>query len=130
MNTTGNLFSLDVYPKKGIEQRETVGAQVGLAITRSVSMGCSTPPGVWCNDNGEGIAVIVLSGEAGVLVKGEKTPRILAGGDYLMVPGSKNYRIEWTHPSEPTVLLAIRKNGWTDHMRTRPDNEIQDIDIV
>jgi cupin 2 domain-containing protein len=130
MSKAGNLFSLDVEPEKGVEQRETVGAQVGLSITRSVSVACSTPPGAWCNDGGQGMAVLVLSGEAGVLIKGEKTPRILACGDYLMVQGTKRYRIDWTHPSEPTVWLAIRKAAGAEESVVASNGEPRDTDIA
>lgn len=110
MNMIGNLFELDFDPQSGAEQRATVGSQVGLSITRAVSVGYTTPPGIWYGGCDEGVMVMILSGEAGVLVTGEHMPHILADGDYLLVPGHKGYRIEWTHPSSPTVWLAVQRS--------------------
>ena len=130
MNVTGNLFSLDVVQEKGVEQRETVGLQVGLSITRSVSTGCATPPGIWCSENGGGIVVVVLGGEVGLLIKGEVTPRILAGGDYLIIDDQSSYRIEWTHPSELTVWLVIQKLEWNNNVYLFSTGEQQSIDML
>jgi len=110
MNMIGNLFKLDFEPQTGAEQRATVGSQVGLAITRAVSVGYATPPGTWYEGCKDGVMVMILSGEAGVLVTGEHMPHILVDGDYLLVPGHKGYRIEWTHPSNPTVWLAVQRS--------------------
>jgi len=93
-------------------------------------MGCATPPGIWCNENSGGIVVIVLGGEVGLLIKGEVTPRILAGGDYLITENLSNYRIEWTHPSELTVWLVIQKLEWNNNVYLFSDSEQPSIDML
>jgi len=58
--------------------------------------------------------VMVLSGEAGILVRGECAPHILTAGEYLEVSATKGYRVEWTHPSTPTVWLTIGRHPFIE----------------
>ena len=42
----------------------------------------------------------------GPLIEGEAAPRILAPGDYVLIPPHVRHRVEWTDADEPTVWLA------------------------
>jgi len=107
MKPIGNLFELDQEPQKGQQQMVSAGHHAGIVVTRTVSIDYTTPPGVWfyCGDGG--VMVMVLGGEAGILVRGECAPHILTTGEYLEVSATNGYRIEWTHPSTPTVWLTM-----------------------
>lgn len=72
------------------------------------------PPGTWHFGGDAGVMLVILSGEAGVLIAGENMPHIMADGDYLLVRGHKAYRIEWTHPSRPTVWLTVQRSVGLD----------------
>jgi cupin 2 domain-containing protein len=50
--------------------------------------------------------VVVLRGAARVQLEGEE-PVELAPGDFLTIPPHHRHRVEWTHPEEPTVWLAL-----------------------
>jgi len=107
MKPIGNLFELDQEPRKGQPQMVSAGHHAGILVTRTVSIDYSTPHGIWLYCGDGGVMVMVLSGEAGILVRGECAPHILTTGEYLEVPATKGYRVEWTHPSTPTVWLTM-----------------------
>ena len=50
---------------------------------------------------------MLLTGGAGLRFDGETKVRELKPGDYLHIPAHVRHRVEWTHPSEPTVWLAV-----------------------
>lgn len=78
----------------------------GVRIERIVSRGQATATGEWY-DQGWDEWVLLLSGSAGVLIDGEKTPRTLQAGDYLLLPAGCRHRVEWTEQTGDTVWLAI-----------------------
>ena len=49
----------------------------------------------------------LLSGGAGLRFEDEAEPRVLAPGDYLLIPAHRRHRVEWTDPETPTVWLAL-----------------------
>ncbi len=114
MNLAGNLFEVLIESRSGPEQHATMGSQIGLNVIRGVSMGHTMPPGTWHVGGDAGVMLVILSGEAGVLVDGENMPRIMVDGDYLLVCGRKAYRIEWTHPSRPTVWMIVQRSVGID----------------
>jgi len=114
MKPTGNLFELEQDPQKGCPQMVTAGHHAGIVVTRMVSIDYSTPHGVWLYCGEGGVMVMVLSGEAGILVRGECAPHILTAGEYLEVSATKGYRVEWTHPSTPTVWLTIGRHPFIE----------------
>jgi cupin 2 domain-containing protein len=50
---------------------------------------------------------VLLTGGAGLRFDRETDVRELRPGDYLHIPAHARHRVEWTHPSEPTVWLAV-----------------------
>jgi cupin 2 domain-containing protein len=77
-----------------------------VRIERIVSTGQASPPGFWYDQN-ESEWVVLLTGGAGLRFDSEATVRELKPGDYLYIPAHARHRVEWTHPSEPTVWLAV-----------------------
>jgi cupin 2 domain-containing protein len=77
-----------------------------VRIERIVSTGQASPPGFWY-DQDESEWLVLLTGGAGLRFETETEMRELKPGDYLHIPAHARHRVEWTHPSEPTVWLAV-----------------------
>jgi cupin 2 domain-containing protein len=100
-----NLF--DDLPR-GADQ-ETLAdllTRPGLRIERIVSTGQASPPGFWY-DQARGEWVAVLAGEARLRFEDEPAARTLRAGDFVDVAAHRRHRVEWTHPAEPTIWLAV-----------------------
>jgi cupin 2 domain-containing protein len=94
---------------KTAEQFHDLLKRPGLRIERIVSNGQSSPPGFWY-DQPHGEWVLVLRGEARLAFDGDAEPVILKSGEFIDIAPHRRHRVEWTHPSEPTVWLAIHYN--------------------
>lgn len=90
----------------GTEQLETLLDRAGLHILRIVSDGQASPPGEWF-DQDDDEWVVVLVGEAGLLIEGEAETRTLGPGAYAFLPAHCRHRVAWTDADGPTVWLAI-----------------------
>jgi cupin 2 domain-containing protein len=102
---SGNLFAR--LPRTGTD--EDIAALLttpNVRIERIVSTGQASPPGFWW-DQEWAEWVVLLTGGAGLRFEGETELRELKPGDYLHIPPHARHRVEWTHPSEPTVWLAV-----------------------
>lgn len=77
-----------------------------VRIERIVSQGQATPPGQWY-DQAEHEWVLLLSGSAGLRFEGEERVHILSPGDWLDIPAHRRHRVEWTHPVQQTLWLAV-----------------------
>lgn len=84
---------------------ENLLALPGCRIERIVSLGQTTPPNEWWVQDWDEW-VLVLAGHAGLTLEGHET-QPLAAGDYLCIPAGTRHRVEWTHPTVPTVWLAV-----------------------
>jgi cupin 2 domain-containing protein len=101
----GNLFA--PLPRAGTD--EDIAALLttpNVRIERIVSTGQASPPGFWW-DQEWAEWVVLLTGSAGLRFESEAEARELKPGDYLHIPAHARHRVEWTHPSEPTVWLAV-----------------------
>jgi cupin 2 domain-containing protein len=102
---SGSLFA--EVPALIDSEESTVLAELsGARIERIVSTGQASPPGFWY-DQAWTEWVVVLTGSAGLLIEGEGAPRILALGDYVLIPPHVRHRVEWTDADQPTVWLAV-----------------------
>ena len=102
---SGNLFS--ELPKSLPEELVTILVKQGnLRMERIVSTGHNSPPGFWY-DQADHEWVMVLQGEAKVMMEGEEYPHHLLAGDFLWIEAHRRHRVEWTTLSEPTVWLAV-----------------------
>jgi cupin 2 domain-containing protein len=77
-----------------------------VRIERIVSTGHASPKGFWY-DQQEAEWVVVLKGEAKLLLQGDAQPIHLKPGDHVTIPAHRRHRVEWTTPNEPTVWLAV-----------------------
>ena len=109
MTRGGNIFA-EVRPNGADEEITLLAARPGASVERIVSTGQASPPGFWC-DQGWTEWVMVLAGEAGVLVEGEAAPRTLRPGDWLELPAHVRHRVDWTLADPPTVWLAVHWKG-------------------
>jgi len=77
-----------------------------LKIERIVSKGQSDAKDKWYEQETDEW-VILLQGEA-VLEFSEPTElKKLKAGDYLYIPAYKKHRVDWTHPKQESIWLAI-----------------------
>lgn len=85
---------------------QTLLEQDGVRIERIVSLGHSSPPGFWY-DQDEGEWILLLSGAARLrLVDPEETVELMTGDAFDIAP-HRHHRVEWTAPDETTVWLAV-----------------------
>jgi cupin 2 domain-containing protein len=85
---------------------EQVSGNKKVKIERIVSRGHCSDADLWY-DQQQNEWVILLKGEAGLEIKGEKDEIILKPGDYLLIPAHKEHRVAWTSKDEDTVWLAV-----------------------
>lgn len=103
--TKGNIYEhlpLATYQ----EQFEDIHKSQGVRIERIVSMGQATPEDEWYDQDWDEW-VMLLKGQAGILIYGEEKIRVLSPGDYIFLPARIKHRVEWTSVNEPCVWLAI-----------------------
>lgn len=104
MIRAGNLFAdAEAAPR---ERFDELLSQPGVRIERIVSTGQSTPESEWL-EQGWAEWVLLLSGGAGLQIEGETDTRVLAPGDWLLLPAGLRHRVEWTQAAPPTVWLAV-----------------------
>ena len=101
----GNLLA-DVPTTLAAEELRELLATPALRIERIVSTGQASPPGFWY-DQDWAEWVLVLAGQAGLLIEGEAAPRVLGPGSYVHLPAHCRHRVEWTSAEMPTVWLAV-----------------------
>lgn len=104
--TLANLFS--DLPRSTVENEQfcELLKHPGLTVERIVSTGQCSPPGFWYDQPG-GEWVVVLQGEAVLRFADRDTPLTLRPGDFVDIAPHRRHRVEWTHPTEVTVWLAL-----------------------
>jgi cupin 2 domain-containing protein len=85
---------------------ETVLARPAVRIERIVSLGQTSPPGFWY-DQEEGEWIVLLSGAAQLRFEDESHARQLTPGDCLDIAAHRRHRVDWTDPTAPTTWLAV-----------------------
>ncbi len=102
---SGNLFAgiPDEIPD---EVFESLLEKDGVRIERILSKRHTAPAEGWF-DQDEDEWVVVLAGQARLLLETESTPRQLGPGDYVMIPAHRRHRVTYTDPDAVTVWLAI-----------------------
>ncbi|UOM33498.1 cupin domain-containing protein [Acuticoccus sp. I52.16.1] len=103
--TGGNIFAA-LPGAAAAEDFATLAARPGVRVERIVSHGHTTPAGTWY-DQAWDEWVLVLEGEAAVLVEGEASPRSMRRGDHLFLPRHVRHRVVRTAPDRATVWLAV-----------------------
>jgi len=105
MALTGNLLAA-LPDAKETELFETLSALDGVRIERIVSKGQTTPAGEWY-DQAWHEWVLLVEGEALLLLDDEQEPHRLLPGQWLLLPAGCRHRVEWTVPDRNTVWLAL-----------------------
>ena len=100
-----NLFT-HLPPDDGAEHFDILHSTPGVKIERIVSRGQSTPPGEWY-DQPHDEWVVLLTGEAGLLIEGHDTIT-MRQGDYVFLPAHCRHRVEWTAPQCESIWLAVQ----------------------
>jgi len=108
MLSAGNLLS-SLPLSAPAEVFEPLLAADGLRLERIISTGHVTPPGEWLAQNWDEW-VVLLTGEAKLLIEGEVDPRGLRPDDWINIPAGVRHRVEWTSKDPPTVWLALHYN--------------------
>lgn len=102
----GNLFA-DIPTALPEELFEAIPiAAAGLRLERIVSRDHATPEGQWY-DQELAEWVLLIKGMAGLRFEHEPAIHILRPGDWLEIPAHCRHRVEWTHPQQDTVWLAL-----------------------
>lgn len=100
-----NIFQQNLEPSIK-EVIEILLEKASFKLERIISTGQSTPPGEWY-DQETNEWVILLSGSAGLLFKGENEPILMRPGDFVHIPAHKLHRVEWTDAKNRTLWLAL-----------------------
>jgi cupin 2 domain-containing protein len=96
----------DLPDARAAEITEALAASPGLRIERIVSLGQTSPPGFWY-DQDEAEWVVLLAGSARLRFADEAEPRHLGPGDWVEIAAHRRHRVDWTDPDQPTVWLAV-----------------------
>jgi cupin 2 domain-containing protein len=75
-----------------------------IRVERIISNCCPSPNNFWYDQETDEW-VMILEGEAGLSVDGEKNIVELHTGESIFLPAHKKHRVEWT--SERTVWLTV-----------------------
>ena len=105
MTNPGNIFTA-IPATLPDELIEPLFDNNGVRVERIVSQGHVSPQGFWYDQETDEW-VIVLDGEARLLIEGATEPHHLKKGDYIHIPARVRHRVTWTAPHQPTVWLAI-----------------------
>lgn len=103
--SAGNLFA-QVATDRSAEQFDRLLLRSSTRIERIVSSGQASPPGFWY-DQDDGEWVVLLAGEARLVIEGEQVARTLRPGDWVDLPPHCRHRVDWTSPDSETVWLAV-----------------------
>lgn len=106
MIAAGQLFATAAVDCGAGEVFDELLRRPGLSIARIVSAGQATPAAQWY-DEPVGEWVVLLAGEAGLLIEGEAQVRTLKPGDWVDLPPHCRHRVEWTAAEGQTVWLAV-----------------------
>jgi len=100
-----NLFQ-DLPSDLSKEVIEILAQSKDIRIERIVSFGQSSPDGFWY-DQDQAEWVMILQGEAKLLLEGDEESIHMTAGDHLTIPSHQKHRVEWTMPDAPTIWLAV-----------------------
>jgi cupin 2 domain-containing protein len=106
--TAGHLLS-GIPPSSVAEVFEPLVQAAGLRLERIISTGQATPAGEWLVQDWDEW-VVLLAGEAKLLIDREATPRELRPDDWINIPAGVRHRVEWTSKNPPAVWLALHYN--------------------
>lgn len=75
-------------------------------VERIVSAGHRTPEGEWYDQEWDEW-VMIVRGEAKLRMADPEEIHHLLPGDWISLPAHRRHRVEWTHPDQQTIWLAV-----------------------
>lgn len=109
MSPQSNLFDVtsnQLQHPSGHEIIEILEQREDVRIERIISTGQSSPEGFWY-DQDETEWVTVIAGEGHLRIEGNSELIRMKPGDWVTIPAHQKHRVEWTHPDQPTIWLAV-----------------------
>lgn len=106
--TSGNLLS-KLPPPSTEEVFEPLLEARGIRLERIISTGQATPVGEWLVQDWDEW-VVLLAGEAKLVIEGESAVREIKPDDWIIIPAGVRHRVESTSEDLPTVWLALHYN--------------------
>jgi len=105
MRRVNNIYGgiPDQLPQELVEQ---IAGGAHVRIERIVSKGHASPPGFWYDQENDEW-VMLLEGAARLLFADGNPPISLKSGDHMFIPAHSRHRVEWTHPDQKTIWLAV-----------------------
>ncbi|MFN2268600.1 MAG: cupin domain-containing protein, partial [Desulfonatronovibrio sp.] len=105
----GNIY--ENLPRADYQEHfEDIHKSKVVRIERIISLGQATPEGEWYDQDWDEW-VVLLKGQAGILIYGQEKVKELSPGDYIFLSSGLKHRVEWTSVNEPCVWLAIHFNN-------------------
>src|SRR5437868_6393655 len=89
----------DCLPEELIE---TVLTATSFRIERIVSLGHTSPPGFWYDQDAHEW-VLLLQGAARLRIEGTDQLIEMKPGSYIHIPAHQRHRVEWTDPNTATI---------------------------
>lgn len=105
MKRVKNIFA-DIPEQLPQEMVEEIASGEQVRIERIVSKGHASPPGFWYDQQSDEW-VILLEGAARLRFADCEKPVSLKSGDHIFIPAHSRHRVEWTHPDQQTIWLAV-----------------------
>ncbi|WP_370280741.1 cupin domain-containing protein [Pontibacterium sp.] len=96
----------DLPADKAQEHFEDLLARPGVKLERIVTYGQATPAGEWY-DQAWDEWVMVVQGEAKLLLEQGEQLLHMKPGDHVMLPAHCRHRVEWTPEDKTTIWLAL-----------------------
>ncbi len=124
LGRSGNLFDIGAINRRERQFAPFVETQ-SLKIERIVSHGQASPPGFWF-DQEFAEWVIVLAGSAALRFADEADVRVLAVGDYILIPARREAprRMDRTKPTRrsgsPCISPLEKRNADMPQFKASP----------
>jgi len=105
MNRVKNIFA-EIPEQLPQELVEEIAAGEQVRVERIVSKGHISSPDFWYDQHSDEW-VILFAGAARLRFADCEEPVLLKSGDHIFIPAHSRHRVEWTHPDQPTIWLAV-----------------------
>ncbi|MCU0650877.1 MAG: DUF45 domain-containing protein [Candidatus Omnitrophica bacterium] len=119
--TSRNLFK-DPAACADREFFEPIVFAAGVRLERIVSLGQSTPEGIWLQQD-QDEWVLLLAGSARLAFENGRRQLVMVPGDHIIIPAGCSHRVEQTDDSQKTVWLAL-------HYPAVKEPGIKDVKVV
>jgi len=101
-----NSMLTELPTDRGQEHFEDLLTRPGVKLERIVTYGQTTPSGEWY-DQAWDEWVMLVQGEAKLLLEQEEQLLHMKPGDHVYLPAHCRHRVEWTPQDQTTIWLAL-----------------------